>query len=59
MKYYTVKEVADILHTTDTSIKRWIKSGKLRAIALVGQYRVSQEQLDEFLKGREVKIKKE
>jgi excisionase family DNA binding protein len=31
---YTVREVADIVRVDDTTVRRWIKSGALKAIEL-------------------------
>lgn len=57
MKYYTFIEVGEIFGTHPDTIRRWVKTGKLKALALPGQYRISQEDLDAFIKSRETKIK--
>ena len=48
---YTLKEVEKIMSVSQRTLYNWIKGGKLKAIKVGGQYRVTQEALDELLKG--------
>ncbi len=48
--YLTVKDVAKRLQVSDQTVWRWIKDGKLPAINISGQYRISPSDLDEFIK---------
>ena len=52
--YLSVQEVADRLGVSVFTIRRYIRAGKLRAIKLDGVYRLSREDLGEFLKSREI-----
>ena len=52
MRYYTAKEVAEILKVHKRSVARWIKSGQLPAVLLGNRYRVSHEDLERFLEER-------
>ena len=48
-KLYTAKEIESVLGVSAQSIKRYIKAGKLHAIKVGGKWRVSEEDLKEFL----------
>ncbi len=52
--YLSVQEVADRLGVSVFTIRRYIRAGKLRAVKLDGVYRLSREDLAEFLKSREI-----
>ncbi len=52
--YLSVQEVADRLGVSVFTIRRYIRAGKLRAIKLEGVYRLSREDLSEFLRSREI-----
>jgi excisionase family DNA binding protein len=58
MKVYTGEEVAQILNVTLTTVKKYIKAGKLiaastRGDSKKGAIRVSEENLKKFLNGGE------
>ncbi len=55
-KLLTIKEVAKILRVSERSVNRYIESGRLRA-SRIGQWRIKQSDLDEFLK-KNLNIKK-
>ena len=40
---FTINEVADMLKFNERTIRRWIQSGRLRAIAVPGRGRAGQE----------------
>ena len=48
-KLFTLKETAKILRVSERTIMRYLKSGKLKASKL-GQWRIGESDLDEFLK---------
>jgi len=48
-KFLTIKEVAKILRVSERSIMRYIESGRLIA-SKIGQWRISQTELDNFIK---------
>jgi excisionase family DNA binding protein len=48
--YLTVKDIANRLQVSEQTVWRWIRSGELPSIKLGGQYRVSPDDLQDFLK---------
>jgi len=51
---FTVEETAGLLKLNPETIRRYIKKGILKAVKLERQYRITQEDIDAFLKrGRE------
>ena len=56
--YLTVQDVAKRLQTSEQTIRRWILSGALPAIELVGgQYRIHPDDFAEFLRKRRIRPK--
>jgi excisionase family DNA binding protein len=53
-EYYTTQEVADRLGVSVFTIRRYIRSGKLRSVRLEGSYRVRGSDLQAFLSDREI-----
>jgi excisionase family DNA binding protein len=52
----TAQEVADILRVDATTVRRWVKSGALEAVALPHQnkrvtYRIKRESVEKLLNG--------
>ena len=45
----SVKEVARLLRLHELTVRRHIRSGRLRAVKVGGRYRVEQEDLDSFI----------
>jgi excisionase family DNA binding protein len=52
--YLTTQEVADRLGVSVFTIRRYVRSGKLKAVRLEGSYRVSRDELQAFLRDREI-----
>lgn len=50
MKVYTLQEVADILQITRRTVYTYLKDGKLKAVKIGKFWRVSEENLEEFIK---------
>lgn len=48
-KVYTLHEVEEILSVTQRTVYNLIKGGKLKAFKVGGQWRVTEEALQEFL----------
>jgi excisionase family DNA binding protein len=48
-KVYTVDEVANLLDVSVKTIRRYIYSGKIAAKKIGGQWRITQEQVDDYL----------
>jgi excisionase family DNA binding protein len=45
---YTVKELADYLRIHTNTIYRWIRAGKIEAIQVGTNYRITQEAVDKL-----------
>ncbi len=52
-RHQTVQEVAQRLEIAEATVRRWIKSGELRAIDIGKQRRIADSDLERFLKARE------
>lgn len=52
-RYQTVQEVAARLEVAEATVRQWIKSGMLRAIDIGKGWRISDTDLQNFLKSRE------
>ena len=50
IKVYTLKEVEDILKVTQRTLYNYIKGGQLKAVKLGREWRVTDEELKNFLK---------
>lgn len=48
-QFQTVKDVADMLKVGESTVRRWIKDGELRAIDIGHGWRTAPEDLDDFL----------
>lgn len=46
---YTINELTEMLHVTRRSLYAWIKSGKIKAIKLGKEWRVTEDALNDFL----------
>jgi len=49
MKFYTTKEVAEIVHYKPKTITMFIRQGRLKAYKIGKSYQISEEQLKEFI----------
>jgi excisionase family DNA binding protein len=52
-RYQTVQEVAARLEVAEATVRQWIKSGAPRAIDIGKGWRISDTDLEHFLKARE------
>jgi excisionase family DNA binding protein len=50
--FYTVKDIADMFQVAETTVRHWIRTGELPAIAIGKGWRVTREGLDRFLETR-------
>lgn len=50
-KYYTVKEVADMLRVDPRTIRKAIDTGKLKASMVGREYRIAEKDLEKYLSG--------
>ncbi len=51
MKYYSAEEIGEQYNIKPATVRKWIREGKLKAVKLGHLWRVSEEQLQEFIKG--------
>lgn len=50
----TIKEVARSMEVDEKTVRRWIKSGELRAIKdIFGRYQITRSDLDDFIEKRQ------
>ena len=49
-RYFTVEEIARRLNVKRPAIYRWLQSGKLRAVKAGSGWRISDADLEEFLR---------
>ena len=47
----TIKETAIIFKVSEMTIRRWIESGKLKAVKIVGTVRINEEEIEKLKKG--------
>lgn len=52
---YTPKEVAAMIKVSERTVNEWLRNGKLRASKLGRQWRITEQQLNDFLKDHEQK----
>lgn len=51
MKVYTVEDVAEILKVSTWAVKKYIRENKLKTVKNIGSVRITEEQLNAFLRG--------
>lgn len=56
MNLLTLREVAEAVKVSETTVRRWVRDGSLSAykIGKRGQLRVKEEDLESFLEGQRV-----
>ncbi len=59
MKVYTTKEVAELLSIKETTVREYIRNGEMEASRLGRMYRVTEEQVKDFLKKTSTKREEE
>jgi excisionase family DNA binding protein len=50
MKYYSTEEIAEMYNLKPVTIRNWITKGQLKAIKLGHLWRISETDLQEFVK---------
>jgi len=50
-EFYTIKEVATLIKVTDQCVALWVKNGKLKAIKIGRNVRISKQEVENLLKG--------
>ena len=51
-RYYSTREVCEILGIANRTIRRWIKEGRIRAVNINGRWRIPESEIKRIL-GRE------
>lgn len=54
---YTIDEVSEMLKVNRKTISALIKSGDIKSIKIGSQYRISEQQLQEYLKANTIEMK--
>lgn len=47
--HYTIKEVCETLRLADSTVRRYIREGKMRAVKIGSVWRISESAIAEFL----------
>lgn len=50
-EFYTVKEVAEILGFKERALRNWIDRKKIKAVKILGGWRIPKEELERLKKG--------
>ena len=58
-RYFTVEEVAERLKVSHMTVYRWIKTGKLGAYKIGGEFRITERDIERFLQARRFPAKGE
>lgn len=53
LKFYTLKEVSEILHVTTRTLQTYIYDGKLKAAKIGGKWIISVDNLQDFVNGKQ------
>lgn len=48
---YTIKEVAEALNFTERAVRQWIIDGKIKAVKIMSQWRISEEEVERLKRG--------
>ena len=59
IKLYDVKEVAEMLKSTEATIRVYFREGTLKGRKINGRWRVSEENLNRFINGEPVDTHRE
>ncbi len=54
-KLLTVAQVAEALQVSHETVRIWIRNGELEAVDIGNEYRISKDDLNDFLKRRKKK----
>ncbi|MFN8482651.1 MAG: helix-turn-helix domain-containing protein [Anaerolineae bacterium] len=52
--YLTTEDIAEQLQISVYTVRRYIRSGKLRSVKLEGSYRIRRSEFERFLRAREI-----
>jgi len=58
-KFYTPKEVAEMLEVTERAVFKWLNEGKMKGYKFGGSWKIKKEDFDEFVQRSSNQPKKE
>lgn len=50
MKYYTVKEVAEMLKISEGTLRNYLSEGKIKHVKFMGNTRITEKELNKHIK---------
>ena len=53
---YTLQEIEQLIKIPVVTLRTYLRDGKLKGLKIGRHWRITEEQLEEFLKSKEVKI---
>ena len=48
---YRIKEVAQILGFTERAVREWVRTGKIKAVKIMSEWRIPEEEVDRLKRG--------
>lgn len=48
---YKVKDVAKILGFTERAVRKWVREGKVKAVKIMSEWRISEEEVERLKRG--------
>ena len=48
---YRIREVAQILGFTERAVREWVRTGKIKAIKIMSEWRIPEEEVERLKKG--------
>lgn len=48
---YRIKEVAQILGFTEQAVRKWVRTGKIKAVKIMSEWRIPEEEVDRLKRG--------
>ncbi|HQH19391.1 MAG TPA: helix-turn-helix domain-containing protein [Bacteroidales bacterium] len=51
IKFFDIADLIDVLNVSEITARRYIQDGKIKAIKIKGKWLVSEEHLNEYLRG--------
>jgi len=50
---YRIKEVAKILNFTERAVREWVRTGKIKAVKIMGEWRIPTEEVERLKRGEQ------
>ena len=48
---YRIKEVAKILGFTERAVREWVRTGKIKAVKIMSEWRIPEEEVERLKRG--------